>query len=305
MTKPYRIEITRTTTDRILTGTENLLLAEYRKAFATIKKQLLSVYEKYSTDTDGVLTYAEMSKYNRLDKLFKEVNSEIYRLSGKSEKIINNLKYDTFGESFYRMGYEIEIGCANIINAPVNLGFGLLNTETIVAAVENPMSKIAFDGLKNSMLIRARSTITQGLIQGQSYFKMAHTVKSDFEGKAKNALRIARTEAGRSQNKGNLAAIKQSGEQGAELQKFWVATLDARTRDTHQAMDGQVADEDGMFTLAGIKIPAPMDDALPAEETINCRCDMGVEVQGYKPKYRRAGKEIIEYKNYKEWKEAL
>ena len=298
----YKIEISRKATDKILSDCEKILLREYKQSLDTIKKQIITVYEKYSSD--GVLTYAEMSKYNRLNRLFKSVNEEVVRLSGKSEKIVNHLAYDAFGESFYLMGYEIEVGCANIVNAPVDLGFGLLNKDTIIAAVENPMNKIAYMGLRDSMLIKARSTITQGLIQGQSYFKMAQGLKKDFEGKAKNNLRIARTEAGRAQCKGNLASIEHAQAEGAELEKFWISTLDKDTRPTHRDMDGQIADKDGMFTLAGIQIDRPMADALPPEELINCRCDIGVNVKDFKPTHRRAGGKIVKYKNYKEWKEA-
>lgn len=256
------------------------------------------MYDKYSVN--GALTYSEMAKYNRLDSLFKSINTEIYSLSGKSQRIVNNLAYNSFGESYYRMGYAIEAGA----NIPINLGFGLLNKDVIKAAVLNPMDKIAFQGLRNSMLIKARSTIIQGLLQGQSYFEMGRDIRHDFQGKASDALRIARTEAGKAQCKGNLESINHAQKAGADLKKFWIARLDDKTRPSHGAMDGQFADKNGYFTLAGIKIQAPMDSALPAGEICNCRCDTGVQVQEFKPTHRRTKEGIIKYKTYTEWKAA-
>lgn len=266
--KGYHIETDQVALDRLTNKYTNRLLAEYKKAFASIKAQLIGVYDKYATK--GVLTYADMARYNRLDNLFKGVNTEIGKLTQRSERIVNDLAYDTFGESFYRLGFEVEKAVSKIEGARVGLNFGMLNPKVIEAAVMNPMAKIAFKGLKNSMLIKANSTITQGLIQGKSYFDMAKQLQTDFEGKAADNLRIARTEAGRAQSKGELASIEAAEDAGAELVKVWIATLDGRTRPSHGAMDGKEADEDGHFKLAGAEIDGPHDDKLPAGEIINC-----------------------------------
>lgn len=300
--KGYHIETDQVALDRLTNQYTNRILAEYRRAFTVIKTQLIDVYDKYATK--GVLTYADMARYNRLDNLFKGVNTEIAKLTTKSERIVNNLAYDTFGESFYRLGFEIEKAVSKIEGVKVGLKFGMLNPKVIEAAVMNPLAKIAFKGLKESMLVKANSTITQGLIQGKSYFDMAAQLQKDFKGKAADNLRIARTEAGRAQSRGELASIEAAEDAGAELVKVWIATLDGRTRPSHGAMDGREADVDGHFRLAGIEIDGPHDDKLPAGEIINCRCSVGALVKGMAKGKRRAGREVIEYTTYAEWKEA-
>lgn len=282
-------------------STETALLREYGASLKTVKAQVLAIYEKYSSA--GVLTYAEMTKYNRLNNLFKSITIEIGKISGKTQSGINTLAADAYEESFFRMGYAIETGASEVAGAAINLGFGGLQPSVIKAAIENPMRYIAFDGLKNSMLIKARSTITQGLIQGLSYFDMAKQIQSDFEGRASSAIRIARTEAGRAQSLGNVAAIDAAVEGGAEGRKFWIATMDGRTRDSHAHMDGKNADEDGMFRLAGIKVPGPMADGLPAGEIINCRCTLGVDIEGVKRGARRYPDGVAPYKTYEEWRD--
>lgn len=300
--KGYHIETNQVVLDRLTNQYTNRILTEYKKAFASIKGQLLGVYDKYASN--GILTYADMARYNRLDTLFKGVNTEIARLTGRSERIVNDLAYDTFGESFYRLGFEVEKAVSKIEGTRVGLKFGMLNPKTIEAAVMNPLAKIAFKGLRESMLVKANSTITQGLIQGKSYFDMAAQLKKDFEGKAADNLRIARTEAGRAQSRGELASIEAAEDAGAELVKVWIATLDGRTRPSHGAMDGKEADEDGYFHLAGVEIEGPHDNKLPASEVINCRCSVGALVKGMARGKRRAGREVIEYTTYEEWKEA-
>ena len=55
----------------------------------------------------------------------------------------------------------------------------------------------------------------------------------------------------------------------------WDAANDSATRDSHRAMDGQIADDQGIFTTgAGYRMRHPGDRSLgaPAEEIIKCRC---------------------------------
>ncbi|GAG59054.1 unnamed protein product, partial [marine sediment metagenome] len=115
-------------------------------------------------------------------------------------------------------------------------------------------------------------------------------------------MRIARTEAHRSQIKGELDNIDHAEEQGIIIQKIWLTALDWRTRDDHASMDGQEADKDGNFHFpSGGTTRGPGQSGI-AEQDIHCRCDIMEEVDGIRPEKRRLGKEGIgEYKNYGEW----
>lgn len=291
--------------DKALTKTEKELVRNYKASLKKIKGQLDKYYSKYSID--GVLSYAEMTKYNRLNGLFEQVNGEIYSLTGKNARLTQRLSGEMYNEGFFRHGFNIENQLVARTGSGVALSWGKFNPATIKAAVENPLSKIAFDDLKKSMLTKARRTITQGLIEGQSYHKMAKQLQKDFEGKTGNSLTIARTEAGKAHSMGQLAAYDKVEQAGVIAQKVWVSSLDNRTRESHQYMDGKKAGKDGMFTLkGGIKMPAPRIDG-PAHEVVNCRCRVVMHVEGYEPDSRVArdietGKnKKIEHKTYKEW----
>ena len=84
------------------------------------------------------------------------------------------------------------------------------------------------------------------------------------------AKMIARTETTRVTNE----AAKQSAlELGIDLDKFWIATLDDKTRDAHREMNNQKpigANE--KFLVGGMPMDKPGDPAGGAANCINCRC---------------------------------
>lgn len=86
-----------------------------------------------------------------------------------------------------------------------------------------------------------------------------------------NAKRIVRTE---SVNIANYATNQSAGEIfGADnLKKEWIATIDARTRDSHLAANGQTALMNGLFEVGGEKLSHPGDSSGSAKNVINCRC---------------------------------
>lgn len=91
------------------------------------------------------------------------------------------------------------------------------------------------------------------------------------------AENIARTETLRAVSQARQEALEQTLEQaGVEaeaVRRRWVATKDARTRDSHAAMDGQEVGMDEPFiTPSGVPIMWPGDPNAPASESINCRC---------------------------------
>lgn len=86
----------------------------------------------------------------------------------------------------------------------------------------------------------------------------------------KRATLIARTETTRAANAGH--------EIGAQttlltLNKVWIATADARTRDAHLAMlHAKPVPREGFFSVGGIPMKYPGDPAGGAANVCNCRC---------------------------------
>jgi len=94
---------------------------------------------------------------------------------------------------------------------------------------------------------------------------------------------IARTEAQAATQQARQKSLDQMtdklGFEPERIKRVWNTTIDGRERDTHQAMDGQRRNKDEAFeSPSGAKLMYPGDQSAPADEVINCRCVITIEV---------------------------
>lgn len=113
------------------------------------------------------------------------------------------------------------------------------------------------------------SEIARGISTGATFAQIAGQLKSKTNIGYNNAVRIARTEGHRIQCQGTMDACYKAKEKGADVVKQWDATLDARTRDSHVAVDGEVKEIGERFSN-GLMFPG--DPHGTAGEVVNCRC---------------------------------
>lgn len=274
------------------------ILVNYKIALDDIRKELSKVYEKYASG--GTLTYAEMTKYHRLKNLHDQLTGIMGPTLSKNGKLVEKLSEVQYEESFFLHSWAVDQ------SAGVSLRWGLLNEAAVKAAVEGQgwreLYDISIKGMKQDALVKLDRVITQGLIKGSPYEKMARAIKKEvMEASARRAMTIAQTEAHRAQVLGQLASAEKAEELGIALKRVWNATLDTRTRPSHAQMDGQEADEDGEFHAPWGSTKGPGVDG-PPEEVINCRCSVTERIDGYGPKVRRARDEgIIPYTTFTDW----
>lgn len=92
------------------------------------------------------------------------------------------------------------------------------------------------------------------------------------------ALRIARTEI---VTASNIGAMEGARTLNYPLEKFWIATYDNRTRDTHLQVEQQNPKAmDDKFIVGAYSMDMPGDPTAGPEETINCRCTVAFQVKG-------------------------
>ena len=282
------------------------LLPAYRQSLDNIRSDIAHLYEKYSID--GKLSMVDVSKYNRLKSLEADIAKEMSKLNGKQMRITSNKIKNVYQESYYRVAFALEK------EVQLKLRFGQLSSKQVEAALINPMDRIGWKDRTAEQAKLAtrqiREEITRGIIQGKSYPEVARQVKERMDMAAGRAERIVRTEAHRAREEGKLASMEHASKQGVDMEKVWTATLDGRTRDSHQALDGQVVpmyDEDGnpgMFESSGGRAEYPGGFGT-AEEDIRCRCAVRGQIKGYTPEIRRAREEgIIPYQTYPEYAKA-
>ncbi len=221
----------------------------------------------------------------------------------KNGKIVEKLAEVQYEESFFMHGWAIDQAVG------VQLRWGLLNEKAIEAAVKATswydLRKIALSKLRMDFATQIDRTITQGLIQGQSYQKMAKAIKKVADANASHAITIARTEGQRAQVMGQQQVIKKAQDDlDIDVDEIWDATLDARTRPEHGHLDGKVKDEehDGWHVPGIGWVPGPMQSGVP-EFDINCRCRVRPQIKGYGPKVRRVRDEgVVDYQTFDEWR---
>ena len=278
-----------------LTKDERIIVRGYKEGLKNIRKDINLLYEKHAKD--GKLSAADLSKYNRLTNLEKNIADNLKTAYDVQVKTTKKAVKGAFESAFYYSTFELEQ------EAKIPLMFGLLKKEAVNAVVEGPnrWPQIA-KGHTKLTNAKIRDQIMQGVVQGKDAGQVTKAIAKEMNIAASKACRIVRTETHRAQNQGSLDSYTEAYKKGVLIQKVWVATLDDRTRDSHRVMDGQVVEVYEDFIMPGdIKASAPGLSGS-ASGDINCRCTIRAEVVGFTPQARRArGDGIIPQQTYQQW----
>jgi SPP1 gp7 family putative phage head morphogenesis protein len=155
--------------------------------------------------------------------------------------------------------------------------------------------------------------VTTGILKGESIKKISDRLQTNIPTMERDsAVRAARTAVTGAQNAGRLDSFKAAEEAGINIRKTWMATLDNRTRHTHQKLDGQTVDVGDSFEVEGYSIQYPGDPGGAPEMVYNCRCTMIREIDGISATdgYRRTKNEetgeteLVKWMTYDEWVES-
>ncbi len=261
-------------TGRLLTATEKRIAREYAGLLKELRGAIGDQFAKHAKE--GKLTFEQMAKYNRMEKLekilAKAVQSRTVAIAGH---VRGGLK-DVLAKSFIAAKKTIEVRASIAIK-------GILKPETIQAALQNPISGLTLNRRLQSrradIVLRIQETITQGLVRGETYADMAARLKEELEDDYVKAARIVRTEGHRVQEQGKIESLDYASKQGVKMVKRWLSSQDERVRDSHAHMDGVTVDyeEDFFNPETGGTGPGPGLMGT-AEDDINCRCIFVVEV---------------------------
>ena len=121
------------------------------------------------------------------------------------------------------------------------------------------------DFLKTSV----RMEISRGIAQALSYQEIARNIKNTTNVDYNKTLRIAKTEGHRIQCESAYNVQVRAKQKGATIVKQWDSTLDSRTRESHQKLDGEIVNVNEKFSN-GLMYPG--DPNGSASEVVNCRC---------------------------------
>ena len=289
--------------NRLVKKAENRIDAIYAKRLTNILAEIGLMYEKY--EVNGVLTMADMSKYNRLSKSMDVIIGELIGTYTEVHAVTQTTMIEQYLEAYFRQAYLAEF------EAQARLGFGSLSMATVKAALENPIEFLTLPAIlernRANVIYKIQQEITEGLIAGESYQKIAKRLRDRLDMDKRKSQLVARTESGRAQSIGKEDSYQQA-KKYADVVKKWDSALDKRTRDSHRHLDGKEADKDGLFHSSGASAPQPRMFGL-AREDIGCRCATRIQVNGREPTVRRVRLEegdtkVIPWTNYKNWQES-
>ena len=201
----------------------------------------------------------------------------------------------------------------------VSFGFNLYDSATVKKLVADDIAILSYKKLNKTKDIRwnfqnIKNVVTKGIVKGESIDKIARNLASEVPNRNMKMVRThARTMLTSAQNQGRMARFQEARDKGIKCKKQWVATLDSRTRDTHQELDGQIQDLDKPFEVSGYQIMEPADPYAHPSLVYNCRCCLNSYIEKYPPQYttRSArdenGKSVLipnmTYKEWVKWKE--
>ena len=162
-------------------------------------------------------------------------------------------------------------GAAALADAGIGIAFDVL--EPAVLEFLQARAQRFAEQVNETTWTQLKDALTEGLQNGESIPDLAARVESVMAERIRSSGEvIARTEIIGASNGGQILAWKQNADllEGKE----WLATLDDRVREEHEAAHGQVVPLNAAFEVGGELLEYPGDDAGSAGNVINCRCTM-------------------------------
>jgi len=291
---------------------DRVLLRNYQETYRATIAQIASLYAKVGIEDprDGVFIRKEDAiHYNQLANRLANIESEIRALEKKGVKLTEQNSAQSIQDGYYRnqWAYDQAVG--------VNLPIPALPIDAIRASVYSDASGLDLVSTwnKNStdQIYKTRAAITRGITLGQSYTKVARSIKAEFDKGLWQAMRAVRTEAGRNWSEGAEASHEAAKEAGLVVRKRWsheIGLVGRNDRPGHVNLDGTYADENGLFWSNGYSATQPRLFGI-AKEDINCACAVYDVLDDIEPSVRRIrndsgkGSEIQPYQTFAEWAE--
>lgn len=280
--------------EKMLNELEAKIKKEYLQAYKEMDEKVLNYYAKFKKQDEeqrakyeaGEITKKEYTEW-RLRKMatgkqYKQMRntlvSDLTKTAQIAMKYVDDKAIDAYALNMNYGTYLIEH------ETEIDTTFTLYNHDAVQRLIKDnpellPQPKVDIDKSERWNLQHLQSAITQGILQGESIPKIAKRMQRVANMERSAAIRNARTAMTGAQNGGRLDSMKRAQERGIEIKKGWLATLDARTRDSHAVMDGEEVELDENFSN-GLMFPGDASGA--PSEVYNCRCRM-VHVF---PKYR-------------------
>ena len=233
-------------------------------------EELTSVYDDVEDEAEkAVLKSRIQSKvYQKQyqDSLKKQVGDILDKMQETEFKNVSEYLDKCYEEGFVGTMYDLQ-------GQGIPLCFPL-DQEAMVRAVQidSKISQGLYERLGEDVGVlkkKITAQVSRGIATGMTFKQVAQQLSAYTNIGFNNAVRIARTEGHRIQCQSGMDACYKAKEKGADVVKQWDSTLDAKTRESHVQVDGEIKELDEKFSN-GLMFPG--DPSGGAAEVVNCRC---------------------------------
>ena len=234
----------------------------YQKAIDDINRVITSLLARKDTENLQAIIY--QVKYQ--NALKKELEAFLNVLHTRNYTLIDNYLKDCYTNAHIGTLFDLQ-GQGIPLILPLNQE-QMISAITLNSKLSAPLYNALgynIDFLKTSI----RQEISRGIAQSLSYQEIARNIKNTTNVDYNKSLRIAKTEGHRIQCESAYNVQVRAKEKGADIVKQWDSTLDSRTRESHQKLDGEIVEVNKKFSN-GLLYPG--DSNGVASEVVNCRC---------------------------------
>ena len=260
-----------------------------------MNKRQIEVHKKLLNDEEDVLKRLEENYQKVLDEIQEKIKilqadeltqSKIYQLEYQRalEKQVTGILEVLKGNNFQTVNEYLKVCYEDsFIGTLYDLhGQGIplifpIDQEEMATMIQKTHSDIKLskrlydnvDVLKDEVI----SEVSRGISNGYSWQQVARNLAAYSGILLHRAKTSAQTEGHRVQQQSQMKTLEKAKDAGADVVKQWDSTLDSRTREDHQKLDGQIRELDEPFDVNGCKAMYPGGFGI-ASEDINCRCCM-------------------------------
>ena len=234
----------------------------YQKAIDDINRVITSLLARKDTENLQAIIY--QVKYQ--NSLKKELEAFMSVLHTRNYTLIDNYLKDCYENAHIGTLFDLQ-GQGIPLILP-------LDQEQMISAItlNSKLSAPLYNALGYNidfLKTNVRMEISRGIAQALSYQEMARNIKNTTNVDYNKSLRIAKTEGHRIQCESAYNVQVRAKQKGADVVKQWDSTLDSRTRESHQKLDGEIVEVNKKFSN-GLLYPG--DSNGVASEVVNCRC---------------------------------
>lgn len=204
----------------------------------------------------------------------KQVTDTLANANEESLRLVRGEQLNEFAEG---MNHEQFVLAQN---TGLSINFGIYDADTVGRLIREqpdllPPKKLNRGKDERWNQKKITGSVLQGIIQGESIDDIARRIARDTaQQNSKAMIRYARTATTGAQNAGRMETMHRAHGIGINIRKQWLATMDNRTRDSHQRLDGKEAGVDEPFKSEFGDIMFPGDPHADPADVYNCRCTL-------------------------------